>query len=174
MYTTILAVSKLSPGAVGLSTMSSPIHVRIATEVGADLAAVHSAFTRTLLEKLNPPFPSAKLLRYDGEQPGDEVWIELHFILFKQVWKSVIAEQHQTEQAIYFVDKGVQLPFFLSSWQHKHLLESLPGGGTLVVDELRFTTPFWLPAFLAKPLFAGLMLYRRPIYKRVFRKRTRL
>lgn len=148
--------------------MSSPIHVRIATEVAASLPAVHAAFTRTLLERLNPPFPPAKLLRYDGEQPGNEVWIELNFILFKQVWKSVITEQQQTTIAVYFIDKGVQLPFFLRSWQHKHLLEALPGGGTRIVDELRFTTPFWLPGILAQPLFAGLMLYRKPIYKRVF------
>jgi hypothetical protein len=62
------------------------------------------------------------------------------------------------------------LPFFLRSWQHKHLLEALPRGGTRIVDELQFTTPTWLPAFLARPLFAGLMLYRKPIYKRVFAK----
>lgn len=150
--------------------MSTPIHVRIATEVAASLTEVHAAFTRSLLEQLNPPFPPAKLLRYDGEQPGDEVWIELNFIFFRQVWKSVITEQQQQPHAFYFIDKGVQLPFFLRSWQHKHLLEALPTGGTRIVDELQFTTPLWLPAFLARPLFAGLMLYRRPIYKRVFKR----
>lgn len=150
--------------------MSTPIHVHIATEVAASLPAVRAAFTRSLLEKLNPPFPPAKLLRYDGETPGNEVWIELNFILFKQVWKSVITEQQQQPGAFYFIDKGVQLPFFLRSWQHKHLLEALAGGGTRIVDELQFTTPTWLPAFLARPLFAGLMLYRKPIYKRVFAK----
>lgn len=150
--------------------MSTPIHVRIATEVAASLPAVRAAFTQSLLEQLNPPFPPAKLLRYDGEEPGNEVWIGLNFILFKQVWKSVITEQQQQPHVFYFIDKGVQLPFFLRSWQHKHLLEALPTGGTRIVDELQFTTPFWLPGFFARPLFAGLMWYRRPIYKRVFKK----
>jgi ligand-binding SRPBCC domain-containing protein len=67
-----------------------------------------------------------------------------------------------------FTDVGEQLPFFLRSWEHEHRLEALPAGRTRITDRLSFTTPWWLPHWLAQPAFKGLMAYRQPIYRRVF------
>ena len=69
-----------------------------------------------LFNKLAPPFPRAKLLRFDGSTTGDVVEVELQFGLFKQRWQSLIVEHGQDSQSIWFVDEGKQLPFFLKSF----------------------------------------------------------
>lgn len=143
------------------------MEVKVTTVVNRKLADVRLAFSKPLLEKLNPPFPKAQIVRYDGESVGDEVWISLNFLFFKQLWKSKIIESHEDEYAFVFKDQGVQLPFFLKSWQHTHALRAAKGGtATEITDALQFTTPWWLPRILAQPVFTALMLYRRPLYKR--------
>lgn len=147
--------------------MGKVIEVKVITRVDNRFAEVRRLFSQSLLEKLNPPFPVARIVRYDGESVNDEVWISLHFILFKQVWKSRIISNEEHSQHFFFVDQGEQLPFFLKSWQHTHGLRSVNHGrSTEIIDALRFTTPWWLPEFIAKPLFTGLMRYRRPLYQK--------
>lgn len=144
------------------------IRVIVQTEVGSKMHAVQAQFNQDLLKRLNPPFPLARIRKYEGEQPGADVWIELDFLLFRQLWKCKIVARTESDQFLSFIDAGEKLPFFLTSWEHEHRLEALPGGRTRITDKLAFTTPFWLPNWLAAPLFKGLMRYRQPIYKRVF------
>lgn len=144
------------------------IRVIVQTEVGSPMRQVQAAFNEQLLKKLNPPFPVARLRKYEGEQPGAQVWIELNFLLFRQLWKSRIVSRTESEVFLSFTDVGEQLPFFLRSWEHEHRLEALPAGRTRITDRLNFSTPWWLPHWLAQPVFKGLMLYRQPIYRRVF------
>lgn len=142
------------------------IHVRVSTRVTRSFDDVKALFNSDLLEKLNPPFPPAKIVLYEGEQPGDRVWIELNFILFRQLWKSVITLHEQNPSRFMFRDVGVQLPFFLKSWSHTHLLESREAGITEITDDIRFEPAPWLPRFLARWMIAGLMYYRKPQYKK--------
>lgn len=144
------------------------IRVIVQTEVGSPMRQVQAAFNEQLLKKLNPPFPVARLRKYEGEQPGAAVWIELDFLLFRQLWKSRIVARAESAAFLSFTDEGEQLPFFLRSWEHEHRLEALPAGRTRITDRLTFTTPWWLPNWLAQPVFKGLMMYRQPIYRRVF------
>lgn len=144
------------------------IRVIVQTEVNSPLQKVHVQFNESLLKKLNPPFPVARLRKYEGEQPGAAVWIELDFLLFRQLWKSRIVARTESDTFLSFTDAGEQLPFFLRTWEHEHRLEALPIGRTRITDRLTFTTPWWLPDWLARLIFKGLMAYRQPIYRRVF------
>jgi ligand-binding SRPBCC domain-containing protein len=153
-----------------LHCFATMINIRVQTAVAAPLHQVKAQFNESLLQKLNPPFPRATLLRYDGEQPGNEICIELHFIFFRQIWISSIIAHHESDSLYSFTDQGIQLPFFLNAWQHEHRLQQLPKGGTLITDALHFQTPFWFPKPLAKLAFRLLMLYRRPVYRKVFGK----
>lgn len=141
--------------------------IRIETAVSASVQQVWEGFNQDLFLKLSPPFPPVRLLRYDGNTPPGQVHIELNFLLFKQVWVSVITEQQQTEQEYYFVDEGKKLPFFLSRWRHKHRIVASPKGSR-IIDEIEFSTPTLLTNFIFYPILYAQFLYRKPIYRNIF------
>ena len=138
-----------------------PVLVRQPPEV------VWANFNETLFRKLSPPFPPARLLRFDGSMPGDEVHVELNFGVFRQTWVSIITEQRQTLEEIYFVDEGVKLPFFLRFWRHKHRIVR-DGTGSRVIEEIEYRAPFrWMDYALWPAMYAQ-FAYRKPVYRRVF------
>jgi ligand-binding SRPBCC domain-containing protein len=143
------------------------------TRVIAPLPAVWAGFNLSLFERLAPPFPPVRVLRFDGCQTGDVVSLELNFIFFRQRWTSHIIDQRiepggSQPAEIYFIDQGVELPFFLRTWHHKHrLIEH--GSGTIIADEITYQTPYRLLDYLTYPLLWIQFAYRKPIYKRTFR-----
>jgi ligand-binding SRPBCC domain-containing protein len=142
--------------------------ISIYTSVQQDYRRVWAGFTRQLFDQLSPPFPPVDVVRFDGCMKGDTVHLRLNFLLFKQDWISLIIEQHETNQEIYFIDKGTKLPFFLSEWHHKHRIIR-DGNHTRIADEITFRTPTRLTDFLLYPVFYGLFAYRGPVYKRIFK-----
>ena len=140
----------------------------ITTPVNQSCAHVWAGFDRDLFLRLSPPFPPVALLRFDGCLPGDEVHLELNFLLFRQRWESRITEQQRTPEEIYFIDEGQKLPFFLQYWRHHHRL-LCRGANTEIVDDITFRAPAWLPDFLLYPILYLQFRYRRPIYRRVFK-----
>ncbi|MFK7953307.1 MAG: hypothetical protein AB8B73_10720 [Ekhidna sp.] len=144
------------------------MNIQIKTKVGASLEKVKSGFTEDLFLSLNPPFPPVKLQQFDGCKAGDKVKIELNFILFKQLWVSDIVEDKLDDNSWYFLDIGVQLPFFLSKWRHHHGVEKTDSG-SVIIDDITFSTGMILTDILMYPLLYGQFLYRKPIYKRRFK-----
>lgn len=141
----------------------------VSTTVQASVENIRQKFTADLFVHLNPPFPPVKLLRFGGNEPGAEVELEMNFLLFKQRWVSHISTAEQSENKWFFIDEGVQLPFFLQSWRHVHLVEQAAGYST-ITDRITLSGPLWLPDFLLVFLFKGLMMYRKPVYRRIFGK----
>ncbi|MDW8203875.1 MAG: hypothetical protein RMJ87_02495 [Cytophagales bacterium] len=125
-------------------------------------------FNKNLFQALSPPFPPVRLLRFDGSLKDDEVHLQLDFFVFKQMWISKISEQETTPEQISFVDEGIQLPFFLSYWRHKHVLQALPNGGTRISDEVTFKSSIKMIEYVLFPVLYLQFLYRKPIYKRYF------
>ncbi|MFT5918116.1 MAG: ligand-binding SRPBCC domain-containing protein [Bacteroidia bacterium] len=148
--------------------------LNIRTKVAQDYQTVWQNFNSTLFQALNPPFPPVKLLRFDGSEKGNEVHLELNFILFKQKWVSLIVEQQEVEsdqtKEIYFVDKGTQLPFFLKFWKHKHRIIQ-QGEGAIIADEIEFKSPFLLLDYLLYPTMLLQFAYRKPVYKKYFARK---
>ncbi|UZD21503.1 hypothetical protein PBT90_18470 [Algoriphagus halophytocola] len=138
--------------------------ISISTPVNQDYLTVKKGFNSDLFEKLNPPFPPVKLLLFDGSEVGDMVSLELDFLLFKQTWTSEITESEVSASEYYFVDVGVQLPFFLQTWRHKHRILNL-GDESIIRDEIEFTSPI---SWLLYPVLYLQFLYRKPIYKKIF------
>ena len=143
------------------------MHIKITTPVRQSYQSVAAGFNEKLFTQLNPPFPPVKLLRFDGSQQGDTVALELNFILFKQVWKSLIVEDGERDDEWYFIDEGVRLPFFLRYWRHHHRVVK-NGLGANIIDDITFRTPFFLLDYLFYPIMWLQFLYRKPIYKKVF------
>ncbi len=147
------------------------MHIVLKTKVDQSLPAVWAGFNRTLFERLSPPFPPVKVVRFDGCLRGDIVHLQLNFLFFRQDWISRIIDQQTSREEIYFVDKGIKLPFFLTYWQHHHGLQRLADGSaerTIVIDDITFKTPFLLTDYLIYPILWVQFAYRKPIYRRMF------
>ncbi|MGY6741633.1 MAG: SRPBCC family protein [Cecembia sp.] len=142
--------------------------INISTPVQQDYLTVKEGFNENLFLKLNPPFPPVKLLRFDGSSKGDRVILELNFLLFKQQWVSDITEDHTDANEIYFIDKGTKLPFFLKEWKHKHRIINA-GTHSIIRDEITFQAPAGILTILLYPVLFLQFLYRKPIYKKIFR-----
>jgi ligand-binding SRPBCC domain-containing protein len=140
----------------------------IRTAVGAKRPTIKTGFTKELFLRLNPPFPPVKLLQFDGCKTGDKVALELNFIFFRQQWISDIIEDFEDGSTWCFVDRGVKLPFFLSAWQHRHSVIDLAQGSE-IVDDIEFSTGLKLVDLLMYPVLYLQFLYRKPIYKSVFK-----
>jgi ligand-binding SRPBCC domain-containing protein len=143
--------------------------LKLSTRVDQSADEVWKGFNEDLFLKLAPPFPKVKLLQFDGSTKGDKVGLELNFLIFRQKWISDIIENGENENEIYFIDKGVELPFFLSKWQHRHIIRKLKDGAE-IVDDIEFSTGTILTDFFMFPGLFLQFLYRKPVYKRVFRK----
>lgn len=142
--------------------------IQIKTKVEASLQRVKEGFTKDLFLSLNPPFPPVKLVQFDGCEAGDKVVLELNFILFKQKWISDIVKDQETNESWYFIDVGSKLPFFLRKWKHQHGVEKSISG-SIIIDDINFSTGFILTDLLMLPLLYFQFLYRKPIYKKRFR-----
>ena len=143
--------------------------INIETKVEQDYLSVKGGFNENLFLKLSPPFPPVKLLRFDGSSKGDIVSLELNFIFFKQKWTSEIVEDKTNDREFFFVDKGTELPFFLSDWRHKHRIIN-NGGNAIIRDEIQYKSPFFLITWALYPVMLAQFAYRKPIYKKLFRK----
>ena len=113
--------------------------------------------------------PGNFLLRFDGREVGDEVHLELNFLLFRQAWVSRITEVQRDERDISFVDEGIELPFFLTAWRHRHRIAAYRGG-TVIFDEIEFRASNLLLELFLWPVLYLQFLYRRPVYRRFFQK----
>jgi ligand-binding SRPBCC domain-containing protein len=141
--------------------------ITIETSVNQDYLQVKEGFNEMLFKKLSPPFPPVKLLRFDGSTKGDLVTLELNFIFFKQKWTSEIMEDQTTDKEFYFIDKGIELPFFLKKWTHKHRIVK-DGENSIIRDEIDYQAPFRILTLILYPAMLLQFAYRKPIYKKIF------
>ena len=150
--------------------VSHAMRLKIETKVFARLDKVSRGFNEQLFKALNPPFPPVKLLKFGGCEKGDKVVLELNFLLFKQIWQSDITDHGESEREWYFVDEGVKLPFFLKTWRHRHIVRSTPNG-SVIIDDIEFSTGTIVTDFIMYPVLFAHFLYRKPVYKKVFKQK---
>jgi len=143
--------------------------LKISTAVEQSHDKVWDGFNEKLFVKLSPPFPKVSLKKFDGCKTGDTVALTLNFILFKQQWVSKIISDEASESHFEFVDVGVNLPFFIKKWKHRHRIEQA-NIGSVIIDDIEYSTGLKATDIFLYPLFALQFLYRKPVYKRVFKK----
>ncbi|GHE54714.1 MULTISPECIES: SRPBCC family protein [Roseivirga] len=145
------------------------MRIRLSTPVQKPLDQVVQGFNEDLFKRLSPPFPKVKVIQFDGCRKGHIVALRLDFLLFKQWWTSTITEDQEDSGQFYFIDEGTKIPAPLKHWRHKHLLEK-NGEGTIITDDVYYTTGLWFLDILLYPLLAIQFIYRKPIYKNIFGK----
>lgn len=144
------------------------MNLKISTKVYASLDQTKASFDRKLFEKLAPPFPKMRLLRFDGSDVGDIVAVELNFVFWKQNWVSRIVSNKSCSTYYYFIDEGIELPFFFKKWKHRHELKAC-GHQTIVTDSIYFKGPNLLIELATYPLLLLQFLYRKPVYRKYFK-----
>ena len=146
------------------------MHILLRFPVAQPPAQVMAGFTQALFEALAPPFPTFRLLRYDGNRTGDTVAIELRLGPQRWRWISrITADGVLPDGTHYFVDEGQELPAPLRQWRHRHLIEpGGPRGGSVIVEDIHFSTGRrWLD-WLIYPAMWGQFRLRGPVYRRIF------
>jgi len=144
------------------------MHVKVTTQVKQSLTQVKAGFNEDLFLKLNPPFPSVSLLRFDGCLKGDLVELLLDFKVGKQKWVSEITFDNETAERFEFIDEGIVLPFPFRFWKHHHILIG-NAEGCQIVDSIEYKANNKLMTMLLYPLLFLQFVYRKPVYKRVFK-----
>ncbi|MBO3698727.1 hypothetical protein [Roseivirga sp. E12] len=144
------------------------MNVKVTTKVNQALPLVKAGFNEELFLKLNPPFPSVSLLRFDGCGSGDIVELLLDFKLAKQKWVSEITYDNETPERFEFIDEGIVLPFPFSYWKHHHILIG-NAEGCEIVDSIEYKAKNKLITILLYPLLLLQFVYRKPVYRRVFK-----
>lgn len=146
--------------------------INIETAVNQSVSEVWQQFDDKLLLKLSPPFPPVRLISF-GHKIGEKVTLELNFFILRQLWVSLITESEVSQHESFFVDEGIQLPFFLKYWRHKHRIvkntELHSKNSSVIIDEIEFRTPTVLTDYIFYPILYLQFLYRKPIYQRVFK-----
>jgi len=144
------------------------MRIYITTRVEQPYEKVAQKFDQDLFQALSPPYPRVRLLRYNGNQPGDEVHVQLQFGFFRQTWTSRITAHETQPGLVCFTDEGVKLPFFLGYWRHCHEIRQ-SGTGSLIVDDITFRGRNFVFSLLFYPAMYLQFAYRKPIYRRYFR-----
>lgn len=144
--------------------------IEIATEVKTDLKTVLNSLNLKLFNKLNPPFPPVRVLRFDGTAKGGITHLSLNFLLFRQEWISEnLVSENPSSDSFRFVDEGRKLPFFLKYWRHTHSFEEIRPSETTVTritDSIEYSGRGLLGHFL-QPILKLQFLYRKPVYRRI-------
>ncbi|MCS6904170.1 MAG: hypothetical protein RML72_03125 [Bacteroidia bacterium] len=144
--------------------------IQITTKVNNTIGNVYKGFDKYLFMQLSPPFPIITVRRFDGCNKGDAVHLDISFGIFKERWISIITDNVQTEDKIYFIDEGMMLPFFLKYWRHTHILEKIEENKTAIIDVIEYRAINALVEILVYPFLYLQFLYRKPIYQKIFNR----
>lgn len=91
------------------------------------------------LQCLTPPWLSFRILTPEPLPRGEGALFEYRLRVrgLTLRWRTLIEEWRESER---FVDRQVLGPYAL--WHHTHIFEELPGGGTRIIDRVRYRAPF--------------------------------
>ncbi|MGZ5243269.1 MAG: hypothetical protein ACXWDO_01830 [Bacteroidia bacterium] len=141
---------------------------RISTKINAPFETVWKGFDEKLFLALQPKFPETEILRFDGSDIGDKVQTNIVLPGIKLPFYAEIIAQKATDTEAFFIDKGTKLPFFLTFWQHKHIVTKITANTSQITDEIQFCSHnFFMEAFLY-PVIYGQLWSRKSAYKKYF------
>ena len=146
------------------------MEIVVRTIVNESTEIVIPNFGKELFMALSPGFIPIKLLGYDGDRVGGLVRIEMGIPPLGGTWVSKIISRSERTDRLEFVDIGVELPFPLVKWKHRHIVRKDGAGRTEIIDAIIYSThsKFW--NFLTYPIMYLMFLMRIPLYKKYFRQ----
>lgn len=146
------------------------MNIRLKTKVDGNYKEIMKRFDRNLFEALKPKLGKMEIVKFTGSKKGDKV--HLRFLSpIKTEWISEIIEDGENEKEAYFIDEGTQLPFPISSWKHKHIVQKITENTSYIIDDMTFKgVDFFSTLFLYPALYIA-FYPRKSIYKSYFKLR---
>ena len=145
------------------------MNIKLQANVAGNYKDVMARFDRGLFEALAPKQGKMEIVEFTGSKKGDRVHIRF-LSPIKADWISAITEDGVDGQEAYFVDEGVQLPFPLSYWKHRHIVRKITENTSCIIDDITFRGPNKLVSLLMYPaIFLG-FYPRKKIYRQYFGK----
>ena len=143
------------------------MNIKLQTTVAGNYKDIMARFDRALFEALAPPQPKMEIVEFTGSKKGDRVHIRFASPLNID-WVSAITEDEINDQEAYFIDEGVQRPFTLSYWRHKHIVRKITEDTSCIVDDITFRGPNALVSYLLYPAIYLGFYPRKRIYRAYF------
>lgn len=137
------------------------------TQVKGNYKEVMARFDRQLFEALKPKQGTMEIVEFTGSQKGDRVHIRFTSPV-KAEWISLITEDRIDDKEAYFIDQGEVLPFPLSYWQHKHVVQKVDEETSLIIDDITFKAKNKLLTWLMYPALYFGFSPRAKIYQSYF------
>jgi len=145
------------------------MNIQLKTKVEGNYKKIMKRFDRQLFEALKPKNANMEIVEFTGSKKGDLV--HLKFLSpIKTEWISEIIEDGEDEEVSYFIDKGVKLPFPLSYWQHKHIVQKITEDSSYIIDDMTFKGSNFLFTLVLYPALYIAFYPRKKIYKSYFKK----
>jgi len=143
------------------------------TIVEKELKSVKDGFNEELFRALKPWWVPASLKEF-GMEKDDLVVLEFPL---RQRWISKLTEVDDSSDSYFqFIDEGIELPFPLVSWRHRHRLEKVKVedsfSGTKIIDHIEFSAANKVISLFIYPLLWYSFKVREPIYCERFSKNT--
>jgi ligand-binding SRPBCC domain-containing protein len=137
------------------------MRIRFVTTVISPFNNVRDGFNQRLFEFLLPPAGLVKIVRYEGQNPGDIIDLKINFPLIGNHWTVIIKESWQSHREYGFVDRGLRVPFGILYWKHAHRVVARDNKSCFIIDDIEFETstkivdlllylPLWIMFFPRK------------------------
>lgn len=138
------------------------MNILIKTTVNRNFREIFARFNLDLFVALKPPVVNLVVERFDGCKKGDEVHLKIN----GQRWVSHITEFFESDDEIYFIDRGAIIPAPLTNWKHIHRIVRTGENSSVVIDDIEYTTGNRVLDKIMFPVLYTMFLLRRPIYKK--------
>lgn len=144
------------------------MNIQLKTKVEGNYKEIMKRFDRQLFEALKPKGAKMEIVEFTGSKKGDTV--HLQFLSpIKTEWISKITEDGEDEKESYFIDEGVKLPFPLSYWKHRHVVQKITEDSSYIIDDMTFKGPFFLITLFLYPALYIAFYPRKSLYKSYFK-----
>lgn len=129
-------------------------------------------FDFDLLRELSPPLMKPHALIYEGNRPGSRIHFRLATPSGVKNWIGKIDGYGESENEIWFSDEGIEIPFGIKTWKHKHRLMKTDYG-TIIRDEVEveFIRP-WTALFKLPGIWLQ-FIYRKTLYEKIITRRLK-
>ena len=129
----------------------------------SDIKKVKSEFNNILFLKHLTKLLPVKIIEWDGTYDGAKAHLAFWFF----GWRDFIVnhkENSENKISFSFVDEGINLPFYLKNWRHKH--EAYKENDFIIIkDEVNFTADSKFLDLFLFPLLVMPILIRKIFYK---------
>lgn len=145
------------------------MNIKLQTKVAGNYQNIITRFDRRLFEALAPRQGEMEIVEFTGSKTDDRVHIRF-LSPVKADWISLITEDGVNETEAWFTDEGVQLPFPLSYWRHRHIVHKITEDTSCIIDDITFRGPNALVTLLLYPAIYLGFYPRKKIYREYFGK----